>query len=302
MPDQPNQRVRSDYIYGLDVIKNIKKQHSVFILPDRTKRVISKITKEVSSPKYDKKPVFKKSSTKHKCHSQYSVVKQENIEHVPQIRAILNKITKSNVVNLTDEIIMKLDLVTKNDIQNVVENIFKIASNNYFFSECYAYIFQQIKEKHEYINELLFLNIHKIIHEMLSLYDIDPNEDYDKYCINMKINEKHKAFFCFITFILKLERHTQELQYKVIESLLLMTHEFCKKTKVEGKINACNQIVEIIYVCFKDNEVISLFKTHSKFKEIQAQIHIMASFDRNQCSSMSNKVYFKLMDVVDLIK
>lgn len=302
MLGQLKERVREDYIYTVDVMKEIKKKHSEYILPDRTKRVISKITKEVSSPKYDKKPIFKKSSSKCKSHSQYHIVKQENIQYIPQIRSLLNKITKSNVIHLTDEIIMKLDLVTTNEIQNVVENIFKIASNNYFYSECYAYIFQQIKEKHEYINKLLFSNIHNIIEEMLSIEDIDPNVDYDSYCHYIKLNEKHKAFFHFIVSILKLEKHTEELREKVVESLIYITDEFCYKTKIKGKINTCNQIVEIIYICLKESQIIQLFEKNKHFDEIKSNIKMMSLIDRTTNISMSNKVYFKLIDVIEIIE
>jgi len=295
---------RQNHIYTKNVWDDIRISEVNYILSDRTKRIIQKLTKQVACPTYKKTPTFKTSNKRKKNQSTYmsykysEVTKLENVKHIPQIRSLLNKITPTNLINVTDEIIMKLELIDDNGKKVVVDSIFAIASCNTFYSEQYAYIYVQIEKKYPYINTLLQDSFDNIIKNIQKGKDLDPNEDYDLYCEVNKLNDKNRAFFKFIIHIIILEKQ-QDLQKVLKRTLNKLIDIFCDNLNTPGYINICNEITELLFVSFVGYKEESIFDKEY-IDSINARINNVITIDRKTCASYTSKAYFKLKDVLDV--
>lgn len=291
-------RYREDFIYTMKTLESISVSKTTYILSDRTKRIIKKLTNQVTCPNYRRKPDFRKRFQHNEIKS-YNVVKHDTIEYVPQIRGLLNKITESNLISLTDEIMMKIELVTTYDVNNIVECIFNIASRNHFYSNQYAYVYNQISQKYTYIEQLFRKSIQKLIPNILECVDVDPNINYESFCEMNKINEKNRAFVHFIMNVFKIN------QSNYVKTILIdVVHSLCEKMSTvvykENKKNTCHEIAEVLYIIIGHNDNIKLFDD-TFISSLDLYIRDILNIDKNICKSYSNKMKFKMMDLLDIL-
>ena len=300
-----NTKDRQKYIYNKDTWQNTNIQEVNYILSERTKRIIQKITKQVSCPTYKKTPTFKSTIKRKKNHSNQvsykcsDVSKLENVQHIPQIRSLLNKITSKNLIEITDEIIMKLELIDVNGKNTVVDSIFNIASCNTFYSEQYAYIYIQIETKYPYIRTLLKTSMNNIITNILKGKDIEPNDNYDLFCEINKLNDKNRAFIHFIIHIIVLENEKELLKlYKVtLDKLIDIFHD---RINIAGCINICNEISELLHISFQYHEKEKIYDG-VYIDAIKTKLDKLTNINRKICKSYTSKAYFKLKDILDIL-
>lgn len=300
-----NTKERQNFIYSKDAWANININEVNYVLSERTKRIIQKLTKQVACPNYKKTPTFKSVTKRKKNQStpvsyRYSEVsKLENVQHIPQIRSLLNKITGKNLIGITDEIIMKLELIDTNGKNNVVDSIFNIASCNKFYSEQYAYIYVQIEKKYPYIRTLLTNSMSNIVSNILKGKDIEPNDNYDLFCEINKVNDKNRAFIHFIINIIILEKEV-ELQNSLVVILDLLIKKFKENINVMGCINICNEISELLYISFQRHPKENIYdKTY--INSVKNQLENLTNMNRKICCSYTSKAYFKLKDILDIL-
>lgn len=292
------ERQRDRFIYTKKTWESIDASKITYVLSDRTKRIIQKITKQVTSSTYRKKPNLKRQVQHHK-HRTYNVVKHDNIEYVPQIRGLLNKITESNMISLTDEMMMKMELVTKDDINAIVEFIFNIASRNRFYSNQYAYVYHQFSQKYTYIEELFRKSLQQLIPNILKCVDVDSNVDYEGFCEMNKTNEKNRAFVHFIMNVFQMNQN-HDIKLILMDVVETLCNTLTDTLYKENNVNTCHEITQVLYIILGHDNRMTMFDDIFLIR-LHASMNDILNLDKNKCLSYSNKMKFKIMDLTDVL-
>jgi hypothetical protein len=210
-------------------------------------------------------------------------------DDISQIFKILNKLTDKNYDKLTPELfeIVK-NINTLEEIQKITELIFKIASSNIFYSEIFSKLyFELIKINREFYN--LFQD-RFVIHTqgIYNLNYVDPNVNYDEYCLYIKRVEYLKSSLTFFINLMKRNicplDNIIDLGIKLQEELLSNTYT---SEQNEEYINNIHIIVK---------ECIEYLIFNSRMEEIYNNINMIKS------KNISKKITFKCMDILDIIK
>jgi hypothetical protein len=216
-----------------------------------------------------------------------TIHKQE--DDVAKIFKILNKITDKTYEKLKPElfeIIKKIDNLE--EITKITELIFKIASSNIFYSTIFSKLyFELIKIKKEFYN--VFQDRFEIHTQgIYNLNYVDPNINYDDYCLYIKKVEYLKSS---LTFFINLMKHNICSLDNIVELCLKLQNELILNN---ATIEQNEEYINNIYIIIK--ECIEYLIFHTNMETIYSNIkHI-------QSINISKKINFKCMDIIDIIK
>lgn len=231
-------------------------------------------------------------------------------KHTNDIRIYLNKLTDKNYETQTKLIVDKINIIMNepNTSCDWKESIFKIfftiIVSNKFFSELYSKLFKELIE----INNFEFIHdfIHKEAVQFKFTIDnieyMDPNTDYNEYCKFTKINDSRKALCLFFINlvkmkVLKINTIYDILQYFLEKSLVLI--------EIPDKSNEVEEITENIYIIVTNmypyiQSTINN-EDHSNWtKLLLPQIISLSQMKLKDHPSLSNRVIFKYMDIIDM--
>lgn len=240
------------------------------------------------------------------------IEKKEGIlKSINDVRVCLNKISNKNYQIQRDIIIEYIENIinnksddsdseninTDNDVVSIANSIFDIASTNKFYSELYATLYKELIEKFPVFSN----NIDKIIEQykdsIHSIKFIDPNQDYDNFCENNKLNDKRKAFSTFIIHLMKKEI----LSNLTISNLILYLEQLLTKNiDVENMIYEVEEITENLFILITMS--IPELKSDPSWEEIVSNIKLYSQFKAKEHLSISSRAIFKYMDILDKIK
>ena len=305
--------------YTLDDFNTINSKISAddYINEDILK-YIQELTSQVGSPNYSKTPVFsnvqKKNRKKRKnqevSDDDWEAIRQfqttdisrkhEGIEKdIDDLRVMLNKLTMDNLVMVIEEIMTKLDYIMKTyekeeDYILVGNTIFEIASSNKFYSGIYAELYEKIMKKHDIFKQIFSKNYE----DFTSIFDnfeyVGEDENYDKFCEFNKNNEKRRALSSFFVNLMKLNIIEQESIIKIIKNLQSL---LLAEMKIEDKKELCEEISETIYVLVIEGS--EILDEHDDWEELHNCIKQVSEMNNDDYPSISNKVIFKHLDVLD---
>ena len=210
-------------------------------------------------------------------------------ENISQIFKILNKMTDKNYDKLKVELfdIIK-HIETIEEINKITELIFKIASSNIFYSNLFSKLYcELIQIKQEFFNvfqerfDVHITNMHKLNY-------VDPNIDYDEYCLYIKRVEILKSSLTFFINLMKKNvcslDNIVEIGIKLQESIIENT------STIEQNEEYINNIGIIIKEC------IEYLLFHDKMNVFYNNILNI------QGMNISKKINFKCLDMLDIIK
>jgi hypothetical protein len=239
--------------------------------------------------------------------------KKEGIDKlINDIRICLNKISNKNYETQRDVIFEYIDKIISHDdstdedeneinknqdVNNIANAIFEIASGNKFYSEVYATLYKELSNKY-----LLFQNnIHSIIDQykesISAIKFVDPNSDYDKFCDNNKINDNRKAL---TTFIVNLMKQNVLEKNDVIHVIMYLFDKVNNDVDIEDKTYEVEEITENIFILITLS--VHDLKTHEQWDVILLNIKSLSQFKAKEHLSISSRSIFKYMDIMDKIK
>jgi len=223
---------------------------------------------------------------------------------VNDVRIALNKISSANYDKQRD-VVMGLvngyfkesseDEVTEENTRRISRAIFDIASTNKFYSEIYARLYKELVAAHSVFGELLeeFVNGFTSM-ESVPLY-VDPDTDYDGFCVYSKACEVRKSTSTFLVNCLKLELIRSD---RISDILCEFINYIDTKRVEEGMVKLVEEIVENVYIiatlCSSD-----LSKTKKWREYVLPTIKRIITEKNKTFPSMSNRANFKLMDLLD---
>lgn len=325
--------------YTLNNIQDILFQGFDFTLPDETLKIISELALQVGSPDYVKTPVFQKRENPmkvepakellngfkkggrrnkvveiisnedwHNLRSFQTTKIEEKVgldAQIDLIRALLNKMTDKNYIDIRNKIIDIIDsLVAENinseDMTRLSSTIFEIASNNRFYSKIYADLYSDLSTKYDMMKSTFENNLALFTNLFDNIEYIDPKVNYDKFCEINKTNEKRKSL---ASFYLNLMYNTIISKKTIMTITRNLLHQMYSFISEEDKKNEVDELTETIAILYKkelyeddEGDDYTLIDGYT----ISEVIEKIANSKVKDYKSLTNKSLFKFMDLIDM--
>jgi hypothetical protein len=261
------------YTYEKIIDISMKLDRTKVKLNDETMNIVNNLKKQLNIPVIE---ILKKTTINKK-------------DDISQIFKILNKLSDKNYDKLKPELFEIIKNINGlEEITKITELIFKIASSNIFYSGIFSKLyFELIQIKKEFIT-IFQDRFETHTQGIYNLNYVDPNKNYDDYCLYIKRVEYLKSS---LTFFINLMKHNicpldniVDLCIKLQEELIL------NNSTVEQNEEYINNICIIIKEC------IEYLIFHNKMETLYNNITIIKSMN------ISKKISFKCMDILDIIK
>ena len=306
-----------------------------FSIPQKTLDIISTIAVKVGSPAYIKTPVFEKpeqprlvdrhrrtkdimlSNTDWDSPQQQQqpqqqpqnlsvLAQQEGIDaKINQIRVCLNKLSdKTYTENLSQIKVILAECIagnaTDDELYKIGNTIFEIASNNKFFSKLYANIYTDLMQTFGQLTIIFNKNYESYLLLFKNIEYVEPDVDYNQYCINNVSNEKRKAVSAFFVNLalngVIPPQHIMNVLKELFESVLTLMVQ-------PNKTNEVCELIENIAILY-NSQVMQLSDrlettiNHSGVEKSFVQVIAELSTTRMKTyPSLSSKSIFKCMDL-----
>jgi len=225
---------------------------------------------------------------------------------VNDVRIALNKISASNYDKQRDIILGLINGYfelgeeerTEANTRRISKAIFDIASTNKFYSEMYAKLYKELVESHSVFRDLLEDMLEGFIQSLNSIpVYVDPDSDYDGFCVYSKACEVRKSTSTFIVNCLK----TGLVEYhRVVDVVVEFVNYVDAKRQEDGFSKCVEEVVENIYIiatlCSSELSRIPKWKN-----EVLPKIQLFVKEKGNGFPSMSNRAAFKFMDLLEKV-
>jgi hypothetical protein len=195
-----------------------------------------------------------------------------------QITILLNKMTEDNYKDIETKLLKFIE-TNPTEIESISTIIFDIISNNAFYGSIYASLYVSLVKQWSIFKDLfqVRLNLH-MVH--LKNIKIVPSSEYDEFCKCNELNERYRTFSQFIVHLALLGIVDNSTFHTFLNYLIDLLHTSKDKSSMD-------ESVEHLYLC-----IIKSKPMHSK---------LLISRDRLHMNNVSNKVKFRLMDILDVI-
>jgi hypothetical protein len=181
------------------------------------------------------------------------------------------------------------------NVQKIVEFIFDTAISNKFYSELYSQLYKELIDLFGVFKDVIEPFLKQYMDSIHTICIVDQNEDYNGFCENNKKNEKRKATTVFMGNLLKHQVITETVVINMIMAMQDLSEKYIdeenRKTEVE-------EITENLFLLITSSP--SSLKTEDLWKtKIEPDIRRFAAYKAKDKTSLSNRVVFKYMDIVE---
>lgn len=284
--------------------------------------IINNLAMKVGSPAYIKTPVFQKKEqpkqmsqqpvrkrrTKELPNTEWDKPEQNNTSSVlvqkkgidaeiNKIRVCLNKLSEStyadNVVQIK-EIINAMN-VSEEDLYKVGNAIFEIASNNKFFSKLYANLYTELMQTFPMLRDIFTQNYNSYSTLFKNIQYVNPDVDYNQFCINNVANEQRKAMSAFFVNL----NLSGVIPAESIADILKELFESVISLMVQpNKSNEVCEIVENIAILYTTKELPETRVNWMDAENTLAEIIVkLGKTKMKTYPSLPSKAIFKCMDL-----
>ena len=231
-------------------------------------------------------------------------VKEGIDKSINEIRVFLNKLSEKNYETQKNAIIEKIKYIQAEtgehpleDFQRVTKVIFDIASSNKFFSELYAKLYKDLIREFAAFQDILVNHIDTFKQTVNHISYVDPDVNYDEYCVYNKANMNRRAFSLFVVNLVKNEVLALDGLLSVLNYFLDKSLEFIAE---RNKINEVEEIAENIHLILSNS--LAMLSSHEDWKTTtHPTIVKISKMKLNEFPSLSNRVVFKYMDIIDIV-
>jgi hypothetical protein len=220
------------------------------------------------------------------------------------IRSLLNKISNKNfetqkvlILNSIRECLNEDTEITQDDKHKIAKMVFDVVSNNKFFSNLYTELFKELSTQFDIFQKIFEDSIVEFKNSINTIHYIDPNTDYDGYCGYIKINDSRRASSAFIVNMCKNGVVELDVVIDIMEEFLKKTLEYID---LENKTNEVEEITENIFVLVSMSQ--DILESSVRWKEgILTTLHQISKMKTKEHSSLTTRMVFKYMDIIDSI-
>ena len=324
--------------YNLEDFKNIIFDGFQINLPEDTLQKISEIALQVGSPTYIRTPVFNKkerevtnvnstsssggggggvpikkrrnrNNMESSNHEDWDTIRtfqstkfeqKEGVDAIiNNVRLNLNKLTDKNYSEFKTKIIELIPENNLEEIKQIGNIIFEIASTNRFYSKMYADLYCELIEKFEEMKITFMECFENFIDLFNNIQYVDASVDYDMFCKNNKDNEKRKALS---SFFLNLMTNGILTKSQIINILVILLNQINTYISQDNKKNEVDEITENVAILYtKEIMESSELKVFTiKNTEVSDFIELIANSKAKSYKSLTNKAIFKFMDMNEM--
>lgn len=217
-----------------------------------------------------------------------------------EIKIILNKISEKTYDKLKIKILEYIEKYSSDKFfENIVNLIFDVVSNNSIISKIYAKLYYELCLNNLEFKTFLLNKYNEYNNDYLNIEYANPNEDYDKYLLYTKENDKKLNLSIFFVELYKIDL----LNYEQILQLLHISIELFKQ-KLTSKINTemCEEIMKNI---FKITKLLIEFFKNDTNKQQELYDDILLKINKQEIltyDGINKKIQFEIMNIEDLNK
>ncbi len=299
------------YQYSLIDISTIKENLKEYCLDttiiDSINELTSSLNLQITKPKpYKKeKQIFDDHGkwAKREIFKTTKLEKKEGIDEKLDIfRGILNKMVSNNYEEIKDQLMEILSVILNSNDDNcnhekVLQCFYLVIVNNSIYSKLYAKLYSTMMEEHVVFEENVSSFIEKYNELFKNIRYVDPDEDYDSYCVINKENIQRKALLKFIVNSVELEI------YSFNEILIIITTLFetlYNNLQEKDNLFINEEIIENIFTILQEGKDL-ITKEVCKYDIIE-KIKYYSSLKVSEYQGFSSRMKFKMMDLLDVYK
>ena len=226
---------------------------------------------------------------------------------IDKIRLYLNKISEKTFLQMRENILAELMIIYENELtvednNKVCNTLYDFSSSNKFYSTIFADLYSELTTIYQLIRS--HFEMKTSIENMIGIYNniqyVDPNENYDLYCDNNKINEKRRSVTQFYVNLSKNGLVPKENIAKVLVELL---KKILQKIEEPNNKNEVDELVENIVILYNRDILDDINEDDDEYmfddENITDVIERLANSKAKDYKSLSNKTIFKFMDLID---
>lgn len=279
--------------------------------------MISLLAEKVGAPSYVKTPVFEKrvdNRRKQKTSSisdeEWGVVRNFKASGVPtvgadseieSIRTLLNKVSEPTYENIKASMLAQIGILRNNNGSNdkmdlVADLVFDVASGNKFYSSLYADLYSSLCANFAEFSEHIPRRFEMFVSSFSDIEIVDPDSDYDGFCRSNLENDRRRAKALFFVNLMKrglLSEFDVLLLVENLQDILLTTID----TGESGKAEEITECLLVITSSSKDQ-----LRDTAAFPNILSKLQSVADSKPKDRPGLNNKIVFKHMDILDLLK
>ena len=214
---------------------------------------------------------------------------------IKDIRIALNKFTNKNADTQTELLTQLIRQVGEDDIGKMTNMVFDIVSSNGFYSGIYVALYKHLIAEFTFFADKLPDILGKYKDSFNNIVPVDPNVDYDAYCLYTKRNDLRKSMTAFIVNLAK----QSVLKTSDIIDLISHLENLVLTLAIDAsQSNAIEEIVDNLYIIITESKsVLNNWSAANIFKISQLRKQDAAKY-----AGISTRSSFKAMDILDTIK
>ena len=303
--------------YSLADFDKIANNGIKYTLDTSVINIIQELSNQVGAPEYvrtpqfDEKPASDSLAVKRygrhvrqdkECDIKFGVMTQRPVKeginiYTDTIRKLLNKITTKTYNDLFPSLIQELDKIVElqDDYKATISSlVLSIVSETSFYSDMYASLYTSLLEKYEFLWKELDSRVVTFKKSIEEITYYSPDTEYDAFCKNNKENMKRKSIGIFLVNLVKMRVINVETVCEIIESI---------QYNIIGKLDDENKSEILVEMSEIAGDMIIAGKTFlnvsKNWGNIISNVKSLSSMKTKDHKSLSNKVIFKNMDVLD---
>ena len=256
-------------------------------------------TKKTKRYKLNKKSEDLLSSDKVVIFKERVITEKEDIDKVKDIiKGCLNKLTTKNYAQQKEVMVNILN--DNSDKESILEffsiNFFDIISRNRFYSELYSELFNELHILYPVLDKHKKMFMRSCLENIYNINYVDENVNYEGFCKNNKKNDMRRSMNIFLMNLLKKSLVDSD---EVLELVSRIKEQISENRDIENKSYLIEELTENLFIFISESN--DTMKKHDEWNNIIDFVKEYSKYKSKDFSSITNRIIFKYMDMVDLL-
>lgn len=292
---------KMSYTLPQSFIEHIKVLEKLIIVPEKDD-VKTYNSNDNNKFKVDNNKNWDKSKSRNVKPFKVSVIEvKEGIEKdINDIRKALNMISKKNFDTQKDVILAFVkEFVNNNEtLIKISEFVFDIASSNKFYGDIYADLYVSFIKESSIFKDVLHNYLHMFKTTISSIKCVDSTQDYDGYCKCIKENDKRRSIASFYTLLSI--RNVVSID-EIIDIISFLQMKLFELINLDNFQVECEEISEILFIMITTGKCNTALINCIQWADIISNTSKISKCKVVSYKSLSSRVIFKHLDIVDFM-